>query len=157
MIYPITVYTVIGLTTCCILTFEPLQGLSLLRWGPQFCQKVKWRDLVWTHFSYQFFSVGLLNRHVGGARVLSLFAPPPSRPHPRQNFLAPVCPYSIPKGEFYSCRPLASLIHNLMCSDSASVVDYQHKVQRNGTGLLSSFHTHSDHQFFSVVFFHSEM
>ena len=35
VIYPITVYTVIGLTTCCILTFEPLQGLSLLRWGPQ--------------------------------------------------------------------------------------------------------------------------
>ena len=36
VVYPITVYTVIGLTTCCILTFEPLQGLSLLRWGPQF-------------------------------------------------------------------------------------------------------------------------
>ena len=35
MIYPITVYTVIGLTTYCILTFEPLQALSFLRWGPQ--------------------------------------------------------------------------------------------------------------------------
>ena len=30
-----TLCAVIGLTTYCILTFEPLQGLSLLRWGPQ--------------------------------------------------------------------------------------------------------------------------
>ena len=34
-ICPVTVYTIIGLTTYCILTFEPLQGLSLLRWGSQ--------------------------------------------------------------------------------------------------------------------------
>ena len=35
VIYPITVYTIIGLTTYCIVTFEPLQALSFLRWGPQ--------------------------------------------------------------------------------------------------------------------------
>ena len=35
VICPITVYTVIGLTTYCILTIEPLQDLSFLRWCPQ--------------------------------------------------------------------------------------------------------------------------
>ena len=44
VICPITVYTVIGLTTYCILTIESLQGLSLLRWGPQLWNSFKLRS-----------------------------------------------------------------------------------------------------------------